>query len=55
MEESEAFREQLKARSEEFVEQVLLPHFGQLIAWVKDAERKLEKGKYFLLPDRLTD
>ena len=45
MEESEAFREQLKARSEEFVEQVLLPHFGQLIAWVKDAERKLEKGK----------
>jgi len=42
--ESEAFREQLKARSEEFVEQVLEQHFGDLIHWLKDAERKLDKG-----------
>jgi len=42
--ESDTFREQLKARSEEFVEQVLQPHFGQLIIWVKEAERRLEKG-----------
>ena len=38
------FREQLRARSEEFVEQILQAHFGYLISWIKEAERKLEKG-----------
>jgi len=42
--ESDAFREQLRARSEEFVEQILQTHFGYLISWTKDAEMKLEKG-----------
>lgn len=42
--ESDAFREQLRARSEEFVEQILQAHFGYLISWIKEAERKLEKG-----------
>jgi len=42
--ESDSFREQLRARSEEFVEQILQAHFGYLISWIKEAERKLENG-----------
>jgi len=42
--ESETFREQLKARSEEFVSLVLESHFGNLIQWSKEAERKLDAG-----------
>jgi hypothetical protein len=42
--ESETFREQLKGRSEEFAEQMLEQHFGPMISWVKEAERKLDKG-----------
>ena len=42
--ESETFREQLKARSEEFVSLVLETHFGHLIQWSKEAERKLDGG-----------
>ena len=37
-------REQLRSRSEEFVEQMLQTHFGYLIQWINEAERKLEKG-----------
>ena len=37
-------REQLRARSEEFVEQILQAHFGYLIQWINEVERKLEKG-----------
>ena len=42
--ESETFREQLKSRSEEFVTLILENHFGQLIKWSKEAERKLDSG-----------
>jgi len=42
--ESETFREQLKSRSDEFAEQMLEQHFGALIGWLKDAERKLDAG-----------
>lgn len=42
--ESETFREQLKTRSDEFVEQILEQHFGVLIQWLKEAEKKLDKG-----------
>jgi hypothetical protein len=42
--ESETFREQLKARSEEFVEQVLQAHFGYLLTWLKETERNVERG-----------
>ena len=42
--ESETFREQLKTRSEEFVTLVLESHFGQLIHWSKETERKLDNG-----------
>ena len=42
--ESETFREQLKCRSDEFAEQMLEQHFGALIGWLKEAERKLDAG-----------
>ena len=42
--ESDTFREQLKSRSEEFVTLILENHFGQLIKWSKEAERKLDAG-----------
>lgn len=42
--ESETFREQLKSRSEEFAEHMLEQHFGALIGWLKEAERKLDRG-----------
>jgi len=42
--ESEAFREQLRARSEELVEQILHNHFGYIISFIKEAERRLERG-----------
>ena len=31
-------------RSEEFVSLILESHFGQLIQWSKEAERKLDSG-----------
>jgi len=43
--ESEAFREHLKARSEEFADQMLEQHFGALIGWLKAAERLAERGE----------
>ena len=42
--ESETFREQLKIRSEEFVTLILESHFGQLIQWSKESERRLDSG-----------
>ena len=42
--ESETFREQLKTRSEEFVTLILENHFGQLIQWSKESERRLDAG-----------
>ena len=42
--ESENFREQLKSRSEEFAEHMLEQHFGAMIGWLKEAERKLDRG-----------
>ena len=41
--ESETFREQLKTRSEEFAEHMLEQHFGALIGWLKEAEKKLDR------------
>ncbi|XP_064616275.1 vacuolar protein sorting-associated protein 52 homolog [Liolophura sinensis] len=40
--ESESFKELLSARTEEYVEEVLAPHFGGLITFVKDCEVLLE-------------
>ena len=42
--ESKTFRAQLKSRSEEFVSLVPENHFGYLIQWSKEAERKLDGG-----------
>lgn len=43
--EAESFREQLTARSSEFVEEVLSPHFGGIIQLVKESEALIEKGQ----------
>lgn len=36
--EAEAFREQLSARSTEYVEEILAPHFGGIIQFIKECE-----------------
>ncbi|KAH8347592.1 hypothetical protein KR084_005141 [Drosophila pseudotakahashii] len=41
--EAEAFREQLNARSAEYVEEILDPHFGGIIQFVKECEHFFEK------------
>lgn len=38
--EAEAFREQLSARSNEYVEEILSPHFGGIIHFVKECEKE---------------
>lgn len=43
--EAEAFREQLTARSGEYVDEILAPHFGGIIQFVKDCEVMMEKGQ----------
>ncbi|XP_034829637.1 vacuolar protein sorting-associated protein 52 homolog [Maniola hyperantus] len=40
--EAESFREQLQARSTEYVEEILSPHFGGLMQFVKEGEQLLE-------------
>ncbi|XP_013412635.1 vacuolar protein sorting-associated protein 52 homolog isoform X2 [Lingula anatina] len=42
--ESESFKELLAARTQEFVEEILAPHFGGLMSFVKECEVQLEKG-----------
>ncbi|XP_050362322.1 vacuolar protein sorting-associated protein 52 homolog [Nymphalis io] len=43
--EAESFREQLQARSSEYVEEILSPHFGGLMQFVKEGEQLQEGGK----------
>jgi len=43
--EAESFRELLNARSSEFIEEVLSPHFGSIIQLVKESEALSEKGQ----------
>ncbi len=43
--ESESFRQLLEARTGEFIEEVLAPHFGGMMNFVKEAEGKLERGQ----------
>lgn len=45
--EAEAFREQLTARSAEYVEEILAPHFGGIIQFTKDCELMIEKEQVF--------
>ncbi|KAL4219562.1 Vacuolar protein sorting-associated protein 52 [Mactra antiquata] len=42
--ESESFKELLTARTHEFIEEVLTPHFGGMIMFVKDSEAVIERG-----------
>ncbi|EDS27049.1 vacuolar protein sorting [Culex quinquefasciatus] len=41
--EAEAFRELLSTRSSEYVEEILAPHLGGIIQYVKDCEQLLER------------
>merc|ERR1712142_251054 len=41
--EAESFRTQFNTRSNEYVEEVLTPHFGDLIEFVKEAESLVER------------
>ena len=43
--ESESFKELLTARTQEFIEEILIPHFGDLITFVKEAESCAERGQ----------
>lgn len=43
--EAESFREQLNLRSSEYVEEILSPHFGGMIQFVKEGEALLDKGQ----------
>ncbi|XP_056012756.1 vacuolar protein sorting-associated protein 52 homolog isoform X4 [Ostrea edulis] len=50
--ESESFKELLTARTQEFIEEVLSPHFGGMISFVKDCENIIERaGVEALRPD----
>ncbi|XP_038221188.1 vacuolar protein sorting-associated protein 52 homolog isoform X1 [Zerene cesonia] len=43
--EAESFREQLQARSSEYVEEILSPHFGGMMQFVKEGEQLLDSDK----------
>ncbi|KAG8039551.1 hypothetical protein G9C98_008194 [Cotesia typhae] len=42
--EAESFKEQLNAKSSEYVEEILSPYFGGIIQLVKESEALIEKG-----------
>lgn len=42
--EAESFREQLSNRSTEYVEEILSPHFGGMMQFVKETEQQMEKN-----------
>nr|KAG5710557.1 hypothetical protein BaRGS_013203 [Batillaria attramentaria] len=50
--EAEVFRDLLTARTGEFVEEILAPHFGGMITFVKDCEMLQEKGQLDSLRDQ---
>ncbi|EFA03408.1 vacuolar protein sorting-associated protein 52 homolog [Tribolium castaneum] len=43
--EAETFKSRLSSRSGEYVEEILSPHFGELMQYVKECEYLLEKSK----------
>nr|XP_002124423.1 vacuolar protein sorting-associated protein 52 homolog [Ciona intestinalis] len=43
--ESESFQQLLNSRTQEYVEEILAPHFGGMMAFVKDCEVVLESGQ----------
>ena len=50
--EAEAFQDLLTARTQEFVEELLVPHFGGMITFVRDCENLQEKGQLDTLRDQ---
>ncbi|KAH6928650.1 hypothetical protein HPB50_018171 [Hyalomma asiaticum] len=43
--ETESFKELLQARTQEYVEEILAPHFGGMISFVKECELLQERGQ----------
>ncbi|UYV71586.1 VPS52 [Cordylochernes scorpioides] len=43
--EAESLKELLSARTQEYVEEALAPHFGGLITFVRDGEKMVERGQ----------
>lgn len=43
--ETESFKELLNARTQEYVEEILSPHFGGMIGFVKECELLQERGQ----------
>lgn len=43
--ESESFRNQFSARTSEYIEEILRPHFGDLIKFVKECEAGMDRGQ----------
>lgn len=43
--EAQSFRGRLSAKSAEYVEEILSPHFGEMMQYVKECEHLLEKGQ----------
>lgn len=44
--EAESFKEQLTNRSNEYVEEILSPHFGGVIQFVREGENLVEKEMF---------
>ena len=45
LKEAESFRGYLNNKSEEYVEEILSPHFGGILQFVKEGEALVEKGQ----------
>ncbi|ELT91956.1 hypothetical protein CAPTEDRAFT_183678 [Capitella teleta] len=50
--ESEGFKELLAARTQEFIEEILTPHFGGMMMFVKEAEVLQERGQLDILKNQ---
>ena len=47
--ESESLKQLLTARMQEFIEEMLIPHFGGMMAFVKDCEGAFDRGNIDIL------
>lgn len=43
--EAESFKARLSAKSAEYVEEILSPHFGEMMQFVKECEHLMERGQ----------
>ena len=47
--ESESLKQLLTARMQEFIEEMLIPHFGGMMTFVKDCEAAFDRGNIDIL------